>query len=357
MRIALIGLGDIAQKAYLPLIASDERVTPLLCTRSPEVLDKLSRQYRIPECFTDVDALLASRPDAVMIHAATSVHFALARQCLQAGISTFVDKPLCFDYAEVEALANLAMAQDCPLFVGFNRRYLPAMRATRTDNQPLTELNWQKHRHALPGLPRQFLFDDFIHVLDSLCFYGGLPTYRGSACCAAAQQSAARIAGRSERRLAKRADGGERQHEPQRRHHGGACRCLWRQSLPAPGKLHPGHDCPRQNCADSGTGRLAAGTGPAGLRGDARSLVSANRAGQGRWGTHRELSARPSTGRAAGGAGDLTFLLRLWCLIWRARTGEGTGRPLYKMADPCAVSQRGRRRASQADACLLSWRP
>ena len=174
MRIALIGLGDIAQKAYLPLLASDERVTPLLCTRSPAVLDKLARQYRIAECFTEVDALLASRPDAVMIHAATSVHFALARQCLQAGIPTFVDKPLCDSAAEVEALANLAMAQDCPLFVGFNRRYLPAMAAARA--QPLTELNWQKHRHALPGLPRQFLFDDFIHVLDSLCCYGGAPT-------------------------------------------------------------------------------------------------------------------------------------------------------------------------------------
>ncbi|MGE6168537.1 Gfo/Idh/MocA family protein [Aeromonas media] len=174
MRIALIGLGDIAQKAYLPLLASDERVTPLLCTRSPAVLDKLARQYRIAECFTEVDALLGSRPDAVMIHAATAVHFALVRQCLQAGIPTFVDKPLCDSAAEVEALANLAMAQDCPLFVGFNRRYLPAMAAARA--QPLTELNWQKHRHALPGLPRQFLFDDFIHVLDSLCCYGGAPT-------------------------------------------------------------------------------------------------------------------------------------------------------------------------------------
>ncbi|MGY3958523.1 Gfo/Idh/MocA family protein [Aeromonas popoffii] len=173
MRIALIGLGDIAQKAYLPLLASDERVTPLLCTRSPEVLDKLSRQYRIPESYTDVNALLASRPDAVMIHAATAVHRELAEQSLRAGIPTFVDKPLCDTLAEAEELANLAMVQDCPLFVGFNRRYLPAMDAARA--QPLTELNWQKHRHALPGAPRQFLFDDFIHVLDSLCFYGGAP--------------------------------------------------------------------------------------------------------------------------------------------------------------------------------------
>lgn len=70
MRIALIGLGDIAQKAYLPLLASDERVTPLLCTRSPSVLDKLARQYRIAECFTEVDALLgvARRRDDPRCH-------------------------------------------------------------------------------------------------------------------------------------------------------------------------------------------------------------------------------------------------------------------------------------------------
>ncbi|EHK5439667.1 Gfo/Idh/MocA family oxidoreductase [Aeromonas hydrophila] len=179
MRIALVGLGDIAQKAYLPLLASDERVTPLLCTRNPAVLDKLACQYRIAECFTELGDLLASRPDAVMIHAATAVHLELAAQCLRAGIPTFVDKPLCDTLAGVEELANLALAQNRPLFVGFNRRYLPAMSAARAlplaDNQPLTELNWQKHRHALPGTPRSFLFDDFIHVLDSLCYYGGAP--------------------------------------------------------------------------------------------------------------------------------------------------------------------------------------
>lgn len=173
MRIALVGLGDIAQKAYLPLLTSDERVTPLLCTRNPAVLDKLARQYRIPECFTELGDLLASRPDAVMIHSATAVHFELAAQCLRACIPTFVDKPLCDTFAGVESLANIAIAKNSPLFVGFNRRYLPAMSEAR--GQPLTELNWQKHRHALAGAPRTFLFDDFIHVLDSLCYYGGTP--------------------------------------------------------------------------------------------------------------------------------------------------------------------------------------
>ncbi|PJG59063.1 Gfo/Idh/MocA family protein [Aeromonas cavernicola] len=173
MRIAMIGLGDIAQKAYLPLLTSDERVTPLLCTRTPAKLATLARQYRIAECFTELAALLASRPDAVMIHTATAAHGEIARQCLHAGIPTFVDKPLCDNVADVEDLANLAIMKNCPLFVGFNRRYLPAMSGACA--QPITELHWQKHRFALPGPARDFLFDDFIHVLDSLCFYGGPP--------------------------------------------------------------------------------------------------------------------------------------------------------------------------------------
>ncbi|MGE6109931.1 Gfo/Idh/MocA family protein [Aeromonas sobria] len=193
MRIAMIGLGDIAQKAYLPLLASDERVIPLLCTRNPSVLDKLARQYRVAECFTEVDALLASRPDAVMIHAATSVHRTLAEQCLRAGIPTFVDKPLCDNLGEAEGLANLALAQDCPLFVGFNRRYLPALVAARA--RPLTELNWQKHRFALPGRARDFIFDDFIHVLDSLCFYGGVPDAEVQAVLRRSEQDASLMAG------------------------------------------------------------------------------------------------------------------------------------------------------------------
>ena len=125
MRIALIGWRYRPEGSICRCLQNDERVTLLLCTRSPSVLGKLARQYRIGECFTEVDALLASRPDAVMIHAATAVHGKLAELCLRAGIPTFVDKPLCDNAGEVEALANLAIARDCPLFGASNRRYCP----------------------------------------------------------------------------------------------------------------------------------------------------------------------------------------------------------------------------------------
>ena len=56
-RIALIGLGDIAKKAYLPIIANHSKITPILCTRNTEVLKELSNQYRINETYSSVDAL------------------------------------------------------------------------------------------------------------------------------------------------------------------------------------------------------------------------------------------------------------------------------------------------------------
>ena len=62
MRIAMIGLGDIAQKAYLPLLASDERVTPLLCTRNPAVLEKLAASIGSPSALPMWQPCLQAAP-------------------------------------------------------------------------------------------------------------------------------------------------------------------------------------------------------------------------------------------------------------------------------------------------------
>lgn len=54
MKIAMIGLGDIAQKAYLPVLAQWPDIELVLCTRNPKVLglsDALPSQrdvHRLP---------------------------------------------------------------------------------------------------------------------------------------------------------------------------------------------------------------------------------------------------------------------------------------------------------------------
>ncbi|MFC3093126.1 Gfo/Idh/MocA family protein [Alteromonas sediminis] len=170
MRIAMIGLGDIALKAYLPVVTSHPKVTPVLCTRNAATLAALAKQYRIQETYTELAALIKSQPDAVMIHSSTDSHFTIAMQCLQAGIPVFIDKPISYYMNECEQVMDVSAQKNIPIFVGFNRRYAPLYQLLLSVS-PI-HIKYQKNRFALPDEPRVFIFDDFIHVLD-FCIFAG----------------------------------------------------------------------------------------------------------------------------------------------------------------------------------------
>lgn len=176
MKIALIGLGGIAQKAYLPFITHVQDVEWVLCTRNPQTLNQLAQKYHIKECYTDYKELIQANVDAVMIHSATSSHLELAQFFLSQGIATFVDKPLVDNGHDCERLYELSMSKQTPLYVGFNRRHIPLFNqrpcrySSRTPDQALLSLR-RKHRFNQPGDIRTFIFDDFIHPLDSVNIY------------------------------------------------------------------------------------------------------------------------------------------------------------------------------------------
>jgi virulence factor len=171
INIALIGLGGIAQKAYLPIIANHSKINPILCTRNSEVLNQLSRQYRIDRIYNNVDELIKSNIDAAMVHSATESHYPIILKLLKAGIPVFVDKPLSYSIKESEELLSLAAQKGILLYLGFNRRFAPLIHSLANQPNPI-HIIWQKHRVNLPGDPRVFIFDDFIHVIDSLRFLG-----------------------------------------------------------------------------------------------------------------------------------------------------------------------------------------
>lgn len=173
MKVAMIGLGDIAQKAYLPVLAQLPDVELILCTRNQHTLQTLAARYRVSATCTDYRDVLQYGVDAVMIHAATDVHSTLAAFFLRLGIPTFVDKPLAASAQECETLYELAEKYRQPLYVGFNRRHIPLYNQhlselAQQECGALRSLRWEKHRHALPGDIRTFVFDDFIHPLDSV---------------------------------------------------------------------------------------------------------------------------------------------------------------------------------------------
>jgi virulence factor len=102
------------------------------------------------------------------VHAPTEAHAEIVTTLLEAGVPTFVDKPLAYELADADRLVRLAEQRRTSLMVGFNRRYAPAY--AQCLDHPREFILMRKNRVGLPEDPRRLVFDDFIHVIDTLRF-------------------------------------------------------------------------------------------------------------------------------------------------------------------------------------------
>ncbi|WMT38962.1 Gfo/Idh/MocA family oxidoreductase [Paenibacillus sp. D2_2] len=169
MRVGIIGLGDIAKKAYLPVMTDREDIELVLCTRNVHTLNHLQAKYRIAETMGSVEQLIASGIQAAFIHTSTETHAQIAEQLINNGIHVFIDKPISYYYTECERIAKLAEQKQVLLMVGFNRRFAPMIASLKNHTAPRM-IMLQKNRISLPDMARRFIFDDFIHVVDTLRF-------------------------------------------------------------------------------------------------------------------------------------------------------------------------------------------
>ncbi|MFC9797476.1 Gfo/Idh/MocA family protein [Streptomyces sp. NPDC127584] len=170
MKVGCIGLGDIAQKAYLPVLFTLPAVELHLQTRTRATLDRVADTLHLPAAqrHGDLDSLLSAGLDAAFVHAPTASHAEIVGRLLDAGVPTYVDKPLAYEYAESEGLVELAEKRGVGLAVGFNRRLAPSY--AQCAEHPRELILLQKNRVGLPEDPRTFVLDDFIHVVDTLRF-------------------------------------------------------------------------------------------------------------------------------------------------------------------------------------------
>ena len=173
LKIGIIGLGDIAQKAYLPVLCSKDLEIHLF-TRNQERLVQIGRQYRITNIHTSLDSILKSGISGAFVHTATESHLNIIQTLLMHDIHVYVDKPISYDYASSKEMIDLAISRSLNLMVGFNRRYAPAYQELKQLVNP-NMIILQKNRHSLPGDIRTFVFDDFIHVIDTMRYLFTLP--------------------------------------------------------------------------------------------------------------------------------------------------------------------------------------
>ncbi|ECP1913076.1 Gfo/Idh/MocA family oxidoreductase [Listeria monocytogenes] len=169
LKVAVVGLGGIAQKAYLPVFAEMENIEVHLYTRDAQKLKHLSEKYRFDHYHQSIHSMIESGVNVAFVHSSTASHPEVIRTFLAHHIPVYVDKPIADNLSEVEELTHLAEEQNTLLMTGFNRRYAPKYQELKA----LTDTNMiimQKNRAAQPGEARTFIYDDFIHVIDTMRF-------------------------------------------------------------------------------------------------------------------------------------------------------------------------------------------
>ena len=80
MRLAIIGLGAIAKKAYLPILTVKEDVELLISTRNKAVLEEISNKYNIDRAYTNIENLLEEDIDAAIISTHADGHYEIAKK-------------------------------------------------------------------------------------------------------------------------------------------------------------------------------------------------------------------------------------------------------------------------------------
>ncbi|WP_431222165.1 Gfo/Idh/MocA family protein [Serratia sp. L9] len=174
LRIGVVGLGGIAQKAYLPLL-SQAADWLLVGGFSPnqQKAQTVCDSYRMA-CFPRLDSL-AQQCDAVLVHSSTASHFQVVSELLAHGVHVYVDKPLAETVEQSEQLIALADKHGKTLMVGFNRRFAPLYRQLKQQMQQPASIRMDKHRADSVG-PKNLRFtllDDYLHVVDTALWLGG----------------------------------------------------------------------------------------------------------------------------------------------------------------------------------------
>ncbi|MDO9379671.1 MAG: Gfo/Idh/MocA family oxidoreductase [Nocardioidaceae bacterium] len=132
MRIGLIGLGRIGA-FHAHTLKGMEQVDELLVT---DVVDGLAAAVADELGATAVDtpeALLTAGLDGVVIASSTGTHPDLIVRAVQAGITTFCEKPVALAARDAQDVQRRIAGHDVPVQIGFPRRFDAAFVAARED--------------------------------------------------------------------------------------------------------------------------------------------------------------------------------------------------------------------------------
>jgi predicted dehydrogenase len=123
--VALVGMGYWGPNLARVLSQSHRCNFVAACDSNAKNLEKIIRQYPALKAYSDVEDLLKTDVDAIMIATPISTHYELAKRALLAGKHVFVEKPLAHTSGSARELVQISKAQGKILFTGHTFIYSP----------------------------------------------------------------------------------------------------------------------------------------------------------------------------------------------------------------------------------------
>ena len=127
VRVAVVGVGWIAQVVHIPiLLKSEEADLVAVCDKDRSKARLVAEKFGIKKVYTDLSQMLgAEQLDAVIVCTSTDGHKEVTLAALRAGKDVLVEKPIARTYAEALEMANAAKETKRKLMVGMNHRFRP----------------------------------------------------------------------------------------------------------------------------------------------------------------------------------------------------------------------------------------
>jgi myo-inositol 2-dehydrogenase / D-chiro-inositol 1-dehydrogenase len=132
VRVAILGLGAVAQAVHLPLLdrLADHYAIGAIADLSPSLVASIGDRYRVPERarFQGLDGLLAADAIDALLVLTSGSHGSAVLAGLDRGWSVFAEKPLAWTLAEADAIAASLVADPArKLQIGYMKLYDPAV--------------------------------------------------------------------------------------------------------------------------------------------------------------------------------------------------------------------------------------
>lgn len=127
MRWAVVGFGDIADRAVAPAILRHfGSELSAICRRSEAELDIFARKFDVPNAFAAYREMLEwGRFDAVYVATPVHQHAPQTLEALNAGFHVLVEKPMALSAHEAEMMVDVAINKNLTLGIAYYHRFIP----------------------------------------------------------------------------------------------------------------------------------------------------------------------------------------------------------------------------------------